>query len=552
MRGRNMFGDWRMNESAYTSRGAAPETFDEDQILLATQPPSQGQRRLALAIVAGLLAAFAITVPFKDTPLPRVDVFLPVLAAALVINDLITSALLFAQFSIARQRTLLVLANGYLFTGLMVIPHALTFPGLFAPTGLLGAGLQTAVWLYMVWHVALPLSVIVYESFKGADSRTSVSRGSVRAEIGLGIVVVVAVAWSVTWFATTRQELLPALLDQARTTSLAPFVTGSVFLLGILALSVLWIRKSSVLDLWLMVMICAWLIEIMLSALLLTDRFSLGWYMGRIYSLIAGSVVLIVLLSETTTLYARLARAVMMQRREHAGRQFVMDAMAATIAHEVNQPLGAIALYGQASLRFLAETPPNIREVRAGLEHIVSDSVRGSEVIASLRAMFKKDSHERIGCSVNDIVREVLRMVEGDLSAQRASVLPELHEGLPQVIADRVQLQEVFLNLIMNAIEAMRSVTDRAKLLQIRSGISEDADGILVTIEDSGAGIDAGDRDRIFEPFFSTKSTGTGLGLSICRSIIEAHGGRLWASSAIPHGSIFHVVLPQADTVRGQ
>jgi signal transduction histidine kinase len=540
-----------MKEGAYTSRGAVPETFDEDQILLATLPPSQGQRRLALAIVAILLAAFIITVPFVHSQLPRVDAFLPALSAALVINDFFTAALLFAQFSIARRRALLVLANAYLFSGLMVIPHVLTFPGLFAPTGLLGAGLQSAVWLYLIWHLALPLSVIIYELFKDADSRTKVSRDSARVDIGLGIAVVIAVACAATWLVTAKHEVLPEIfLDQTRTSPLAPFVVGSFLLLGTLALSVLWIRRSSVLDLWLMVMICAWLIEIMLSALLLTDRFSVGWYVGRIYSFVAGSVVLMMLLSETMTLYAHVARAVLMQRHEHEGRQFAMDTMAATIAHEVNQPLGAIALYGQAALRFLAETPPNIGEVRAGLEHIVSDSVRGSEVIASLRAMFKRDGHERIRCSVNDLLREVLRMVNVDLSAQRISVLPELYEGLPQVIADRVQLQEVFLNLIMNAIEAMRSVTDRANRLQIRSGISEDAAGILVNIEDSGMGIDTGDLDRIFEPFFTTKITGTGLGLSICRSIIEAHGGRLWASTAVPHGSIFHVVLPRADTVR--
>jgi signal transduction histidine kinase len=301
-----------------------------------------------------------------------------------------------------------------------------------------------------------------------------------------------------------------------------------------------------------MVTIIAWLLEIALQALLSADRFSLGFYMGRIYSLIVGSIVLIMLLLETTTLYAHLARAALRQRREREGRQLAMDAMAATIAHEVNQPLGAISLYGQAALRFLAETPPNIGEVRTGLEHIVSDSARGSEVIASLRAMFKKASHERIRCSVNDLVQEVLRMVDVELRTQRVSVSPELHEGLSQVLADRVQLQEVFLNLIMNAIEAMRTVTDRAHLLRIRSSISEDARGILVTIEDSGVGIGKEDRDRIFEPFFSTKSTGTGMGLAICRSIIESHGGRLWASTAIAHGSIFHVVLPGVDTVRGQ
>ena len=143
--------------------------------LLATLPPSQEQRRLALAIVVVLITAFLITVPFASTQLPRVDAFIPVLTTAFLINDLVTSALLFSQFSIVPRRELLLLASGYFFSAMMVIPYALTFPGLFAPAGLFDAGLQSSAWLYVIWHLALPLSVILYELLKGANSGTRVS-----------------------------------------------------------------------------------------------------------------------------------------------------------------------------------------------------------------------------------------------------------------------------------------------------------------------------------------------------------------------------------------
>jgi signal transduction histidine kinase len=478
-------------ENVHASRRAMLEAPGEVPLLLANLPPSQQQRRLAFAIIAVFLVGVFFTIPFAHTRLPRLDAWLPFYSTTIFITDIITAALLFSQFSIVRQRALQVLAMGYLFSALIVIPHNLSFPGLHAPEGLIGGGLQTTVWLYLAWHMASPLSVIFYEMAKGADDATSASERPARAEIGSGVAMVIAFVCAVIWFVTAQHDLLPAIYrDRASLAPLANVAAAVVALLCVIALALLWIRGSSVLDLWLMVTVCAWLLEITLQGLFLTDRFSLAWYLGRVYSIVAGSVVLIVLLSETTTLYAHLARTVMRQRREREGRQFAMDAMAATIAHEVNQPLGAIALYSQASLRFLAETPPNIGEVRAGLEHIVRDSVRGSEVIARLRAMFKKGDHERTWCNVNHLVQEVLGMLDVELRAQRVSVLPELREDLSLVLADRVQLQEVILNLIVNAIEAMRSVTNRACLLRIKSGVSDDARGILVTIQDSGTGID--------------------------------------------------------------
>jgi signal transduction histidine kinase len=317
--------------------------------------------------------------------------------------------------------------------------------------------------------------------------------------------------------------------------------------LGILALALVWFRRRSVLDLWLAVMIFAFSIELSLGALLSYHRFSLGFYAGRISSLITAAIVLIVLLSETTTLHAHLARLVMRQRSERKGRQIAMDAMAASIAHEIKQPLAAMVANADAAKRWLARATPDLDKARAALENIASDGHRASEVIGGIRSMFSKDIHGRALLGINDQLREVLKMVEVDLRIQGVSVSIELREGLPQLVADRGQLQQVFLNLITNAIEAMRSVTDRARLLRIRSEMIQESSGVLVTIEDSGAGIDSKDKERIFEPFFTTKSAGTGIGLTICRSIVESHSGSLVAFANKPYGTIFQVTLPSAD-----
>jgi len=521
------------------------QTAEEHPLLLANLPPSDGHRRLAYAIVAIFVLAFVITTPFANTPLPRLDAWIPGFTSALVINDLITSALLFSQFAIARQRALLALAIGYLFSSLTVIPYALTFPGIFAPNGLLGGGLQSAVWLYIVWHIASPASVIVYELSKNTSNAVTLSQESARREILLSIAIVIAVACALTWFVTVQHDLLPELYrDRTQLSPLVHIAGGFVFIACAGALMLLWIRGDSVLDLWLMVTVSAWLLEITLQGVFLTDRFSLAWYVGRTYSLIASGVVLIVLLSEMTTLYAHLARSAMRNRSASQARQIAMDTMAASIAHEINQPLGAIALNTHAALLHLARTPPDNNEARAALEDIAIASARGKEVIASLRRMFKKGAHGRVLFDVNDLVREALAMLDVNLRAQGVSVSTELREGLPRLLADRGQMQQVFLNLIMNATEAMQSITDRQRRIRITSDVVQEASDVRITIEDSGAGIDTEDKDRIFEPFFTTKSSGTGIGLTICRSIVDSHGGSLRASANTPHGTIFEVVVP--------
>ena len=224
-------------------------------------------------------------------------------------------------------------------------------------------------------------------------------------------------------------------------------------------------------------------------------------------------------------------------------RLTTMGELAASIAHEIRQPLAAVVNNANAGLRWLDNQPPNLEQVRAALKRIVRDSERGGDVIGSIQGMLKKGEEERARLDINDLIREVMRLVQGELKNRGVSSRAELANDLPRVLADRIQLRQVILNLIMNAIEAMVSVSDRARVLRVRSENHGD-DGVLVAVEDSGSGIAPKDMDRIFETFFTTKSEGMGMGLSICRSIVESHGGRISASRANPRGSVFQIILP--------
>jgi signal transduction histidine kinase len=233
----------------------------------------------------------------------------------------------------------------------------------------------------------------------------------------------------------------------------------------------------------------------------------------------------------------RMAELAHMNRRAAAGE------LSASIAHEISQPLAAIVSSANAALRWLARKTPNLEEATAALKQIVSDGHRAGEVIATVRAMYRKDAQDKTRHDINEIVAEVLGLLRAELQRHQISVRNALTAGLPLVRVDQVQLQQVILNLVMNAVEAMEVVSNRPRVLNIRSEVNGTGD-VLLTIEDSGSGIDPEHLDRIFQPFFTTKLKGMGMGLSICRSIIEAHGGRLWASPGYPHGTVIHLVLP--------
>jgi PAS domain S-box-containing protein len=231
-------------------------------------------------------------------------------------------------------------------------------------------------------------------------------------------------------------------------------------------------------------------------------------------------------------------------------RVTTLGELTASIAHEVNQPLAAVANAAAACRRWLDRGTPNLDEARSAVDWITKEANRASDVIQRVRALANKTSIEKVPLDINDVVREIITLVQRELISQQVSLRTEFAPALPMILGDRVQLQQVIINLVMNGIEAMQQATDRPRELVIRSGHDE-TQQVLVSVTDCGIGISAENADRLFNAFFTTKSSGMGMGLSICRSILEGHGGRLWATANIPHGATFQFTLPlhQEDTL---
>jgi len=297
------------------------QTGSERNIFLSTMPATGRDRTAAASIVVVSAVLFACAIPFAGMPLTPVPAFVASYQSALAINDLITAVLLFSQFGVSRSRALLLLASGYLFTAIAAMVHALTFPGLFAAGGLLGAGPQTTVWLYMVWHGGFPLLVLGYATLKAHDNGTRMRSSSGNAILASVAAVLVAMA-AFTAVVTGGHDFLPILLKDGHYTPVMLGVVSTVWCLSLAALAVLWFRKPySVLDVWLMVVLCAWLFDIALSAILNVARFDLGFYLGRIYGLCAASFVLAVLLIDNIGLQAQLARLLGKLRHQAASER---------------------------------------------------------------------------------------------------------------------------------------------------------------------------------------------------------------------------------------
>jgi C4-dicarboxylate-specific signal transduction histidine kinase len=227
----------------------------------------------------------------------------------------------------------------------------------------------------------------------------------------------------------------------------------------------------------------------------------------------------------------------------HANRVATMGQLTASIAHEVNQPIAAAVTNAQAALRWLAARPPDLEEVRLALHAIAKDANRAGDVIGRIRDLVKKAPPRKERVDINEAIREVIEVTRGEAVKNGASVQTALGEGLPLIEGDRVQLQQVVLNLIVNAVQAMGGVAAGPRELFITTTRAE-PDGVLVAVKDSGPGVAPASLERLFDAFYTTKSEGLGMGLSICRSIIEAHGGRLWVTANLPRGAIFHFTMP--------
>jgi signal transduction histidine kinase len=521
-----------------------PDTkLDETERSLVDLTATPTQIRTTLAVSALMLAGLAALAPFAHQQLAKIDAFIPTFEATIFVTDFITSVLLFSQFSVHQTRALLALASGYLFSALIVIPHALTFPDAFSPEGLLGAGLQTTAWLYWFWHIVFPLALLVY-AYLNDGKPPSKSMIPPSSAITRSATIVVGVVCGLTVLATAGNEFMPRLsLDQ---TLLQPLNhdLGTVSMVICLAtIAVLWVRSRSVLDQWLLVVAVAALSEVVLAVALVTSRYSLGFYVGRTFSLATSTLVLVALLAETIRTQSRLMSANVLLQRERRNKLMNMEAMAAFLSHELRQPLGALALNTETALQILEAASPDLEELRSTATDVNRDSQRVSQTLVSFGSLFGSAQPRREPLDLNAVVEEALPGLRRRGAPDEIIMQIELTPDLPMILGDGGQLQEIVINLVQNAIEALATVNNDRRFLKVSTG-RLNRDAIVLTVEDTGPGIDPSKAGVVFDAFVTTKPRGTGLGLAICRMIVERHRGEISVAPVDPHGSSFRVVLP--------
>jgi signal transduction histidine kinase/ActR/RegA family two-component response regulator len=530
---------------------------DDRAVVLSTLPAGRRERRLALAVVVVSGVIFLALAPLARRPLGQVWAFIPVYESALVINDLVTAILLFGQFAILRSRALQILTGAYLFTAFMTVAHALTFPGLFAPTGLLGAGPQSTAWLYMFWHGGFPLLVIAYAFLKTSDAEPSRPPGRPIFAILGTAAAAAAVAGAFTLVATSGQGLLPAIMRESHYTAAMSAVIALVWGLSFLALGALWRRRPhSVLDLWLIVVLCAWIFDIGLAVVLNAGRFDLGFYAGRIYGLLAASFVLVVLLVENGMLYARLVDANESERRERQRAQRAEEGATTAnrakseflsrMSHELRTPLNGILGFAQ-----LLELDVQTHEQRDAVEHILKGGrhLLGliNEILDLARIEAGKSSISLEPVETGEVINGALDLVR-PLAAARGISLASAVVWNGHVMADRQRLQQVLLNLLSNAVKY--NSPEGAVTVSCEDA---SADRCRITVADSGPGIAPERMHRLFTPFDRLDVPdgaveGTGLGLALSKGLVELMGGTLRAESTLGVGSAFSLELPVATT----
>ena len=548
---------------------AATEEF---RIFLSTLPPERAQRRLALSVIAISVAVFLLAAPFAKVPLTPVAAFLPIYQSALILNDLITSVLLFGQFGFLKSRALLVLACGYLFSAAMAVSHALTFPGLFAPTGLFSAGGQSTAWLYFSWHAGFPLFIIGYAALTCERPRLNHARVSTGRSILFAIAATLAIAIGITLIATAGHEMLPTIMQGSRDAPAKVVVATATWMLSVAALVILWRRRPhSVLDLWLIVVLCAWLFDSALASVLNGGRYDVGWYGGRIYGLLASSFVLMVLLIENSVLYVQLFQAheelssannaleMSQGTLKHqsdeleeanaklAAASRAKDRFLATMSHELRTPLNAIIGF-TGTLRLKLPGPlteaqdKQVGIIQASARHLLS-------LINDLLDLARIDSGkvelnpETI--RAQDLIDEVIQIL-GPMADSKGVKLERNAPGTEvRITADRRALMQIIINLTTNGIKYTKAGTVSIALAQ-----RFDRDRVFteIAISDTGCGIKEEEQTKLFRAFERvgdprSRNESTGLGLYLSRRLAELMGGTISFRSKFGAGSTFTFTL---------
>ena len=515
-----------------------------ERLGLFNSPPDRRETQIATLIIGVLFVAFPLILTVHDVRLRHVEAFIPVIDAIMFPCELIIAAELFAQAAVFRSQALIILASGFVFGALLLVPHLLTFPGAFSENGLLGAGINTTAWIYTFRRAGFPIAVILYVHFRQAEKTPMSERDRSAVPAAIGVFAAIALAAAVTLMATIGRDLLPPFFSNHtdRIQGYAVAYHSTISALCFIAAAMLFRKRNSVLDLWLLVAVSAWLIQSLLNVPI-HARFTLGWYCLFGLMLASDLILMLALIAETSWLYSRMALLIAARDRERDAKLMSMDAVTAAISHEVGQPLTAASLNASAALRWLTPARPNIERAIVSLRAVSDATQRTFDVIRSIRTTFSRGSVEKTEFSLNSLVTETASLLDRELAASKVSLHLSLDESLPLIRADRVQMQRVLVNLFTNAIESLHGIPKGERQIAIRSAILDGKD-VLLQVSDTGTGIAPDDLEHIFDPFFTTKTTGTGLGLPLCSTIVEDHGGRLWVSQAELHGAVFHLQLP--------
>ncbi len=533
------------------------------QSFLATAVPDAADRRWAFFVIIASIVSLGAMAPAASVHLPRLAAFIPSYESALAIIDLLTAALLLNQFANLRRLSSLVVASAYLLNTLLIVAHALSFPGVFAQVGLFGDP-QTTAWLYVFWHGAFPLLIVLYALLAGTPRDRLASTIPTGRVIATAMVTVIIAAALLVMLAAGGARYLPVILvdgDYRRMVQIGAS-PGILVACGV-AIAAMWRRRArSVLDVWLFAVLWVWACDVSLSAIVSASRYDLGWYGGRLFSLLAGSFVLIALLVELNKLYARLAAAVreaetrnaeLVRSRGELARAQRLEALGqwtGGIAHDFNNVLTAVT----GSLEMITRRPSDPDRVLRLATNASKAADRGTQLIRRLMTFARKQNLRPEVLDTNRVVGEFGVLIAGT-GSPGITTRHELGDVGP-VCVDAAEFQAAFLNLIGNAQDAMPAggtLVVGTRRVTLAAGALADpeakvGDYVEVFVQDDGTGMSQDVQARIFEPFFTTKSpgSGTGLGLSQVYGFARSAGGQVVVESTPGAGSTFRLQLPRS------
>jgi signal transduction histidine kinase len=540
-----------------------PHVVQPKRVVLIDSPPGRNEKIFSAVLIIAAIATFAIMAPFARVPMQRIDAFIPAYEAALSISDLLTAVLLFGQFARSGLKSLLVLACAYLFNVLIIVPHALSFPGVFGPHGVIGGGVQTTAWLYCFWHGGFALLVLVYAVLANRDGPTERVRG-ILVSIAVGVGLTAAAAFALTLLATFGHDLLTPIMNGTDySMEVSKGISPAISLVSVVALVLLWRRRNtSALDLWLFVVMSAWLCDVALSAVVGSSRYDLGWYGGRSFGLLAASFLLVMLLLELNQLYGGLSEALdvaeernvqLTKSREqlaHAQRLEAMGQLTGGVAHDFNNLLMVVT----SSMDIILRSPGNTQKVEKFARAALQACARGQKLTQQLLTFARRQVTRPVTVDPNRVLSDLEDLLSRTIGAG-IQIVCDLSPLAHPTLVDKVQFESAILNLVVNARDAMPDggrVTIRTENVAIdlpQPGGAPPGRYVKVSVEDDGAGMSEEVRAKAFDPFFTTKEvgSGSGLGLSQVYGFAKSVGGHVEIESETGLGTTVALLLPKSS-----